>query len=155
MPRRKRPAASKGKRPAKRARNRTAPRSPASDVFVPPGFVAAAPVLDPVNEEGDVYVPPSFGQPAAEDAPDSQGGGEWMRYLEEPAFFRGEIPLDVAIVREYVEELARAGFDERGTCRWKCGGAMSVIGRVRPPVALHNYACPYWDTPEGKTVTPF
>ena len=57
--------------------------------------------------------------------------------------------LDEEVIHEYTAERERTGFTTRGVCRYGCGGTLSVIGRVRPPVAMHDFFCEYWNTPEG------
>lgn len=108
------------------SKRRTSKRTTPPEVFIPAAFVAPAPVVAPVVAAVEVYVPPEV----EVEAPRARG-------------------LDVELLREYVEEQRRAGFNERGVCRYGCEGMMSVIGRVRPPVAMHDVSCPYWDTAEG------
>ena len=87
--------------------------------------VESAPLDHRAPVEPEVYVPPEV--------------------EEEPA----ARSLDTELIREYIAERERTGFDERGVCRYGCEGMLSIIGRVRPPVAMHDLFCRYWDTPEG------
>lgn len=46
------------------------------------------------------------------------------------------------------------GFDQKGRCLHGCDGTRS-IKKGYTNVAMHHYRCPFWETVDGKTKTPF
>lgn len=81
----------------------------------------------------------------------TEGSGVTTRYVNHP-----EVPTDDLFIAPSQSKLTNRelGFDAKGRCLYGCDGTRS-IKKGYTNIAMHHYRCPFWETVDGQSKTPF